>query len=490
MNYTQNGIGEITAGNYKNAFSILEKGFFEEGETLAGCYLAQMFYDERITPRTDESLAKAMMLWSVTADEVPSSRHKLGVTLFSLSGNAKKVGLEHIKAAAEKEYPISFCVLGVLAYHEGDYATAITYFSKYPNIENDKKALLMYAESCRKNDIPDLKKAEELYNICAEKYHDLTVYLELAKYYSDLTSYDAKKKFFYSEKAAEFGDVEMSKDVGIAYYVGNEINKDNPSVNIEKAYKFLNYAYMKGNDVATAILGDMYLCGQYVPKDEKKALELYDEAIKRGCLEAYNKKGEFYYYYRNYKEAYFYLKKLNYNEANFYSPMLFECGYNLYKENYIEEPELLNIAINCEKNGVNIPEKAHLLLGKAYFDGEYLPEDFHKATHHLKKCLSYPEANYLIGKMAAYGVIEEITPAESESYLMTAADSGIADAMLVLGKLYRQWQFASKAISMLMKAYSNGSKEAALEISEMYLNGDVTGRKDKKKAKEWSEKAK
>lgn len=490
MNYTQNGISEITKGNYKNAFSVLEKGFFEEGETTAGCYLAQMYYDERITQRTEESLAQAMLLWCVTADEIPSSKHKLGVSLFSLSSNAKKAGLEYIKDAAKKEYPISFCVLGVLSYHEGDYDMAIKYFSKYPNIENDKKALLMYAESYRKKDVPDLKKAEELYNVCAEKYQDLTVYLKMVEYYSMSAVYDAKKKLFYSEKAAELGDADMSRNVGIAYFVGNEFNKENPSKNLEKAYNFLNYAYKKKDGVAASYLGDMFMYGYYVKRDENKALALYDEAIKWGNDEGYNRKGMYYYFRHDYQEAYFCFKKLNYNEANLYSPMMFECAYKIYQNNSDKEDELIKIAINCEKYGSNVPETARLILGKAYFDGEYLAEDFKMAAYYLKQCLSYPEANYLIGKMAAYGVIDEITQAESEPYLLTASNAGIADAMLVLGKLYKQWQLASKAISMLMKAYSNGAKEAAQEISEMYLNGDVTGRKDKKKAKEWSEKAK
>lgn len=490
MSYTQNGIGEITKGNYKNAFSILEKGFFEEGETSAGCYLAQMYYDERITPRTEESNAAAMLLWYVTADEVASSKHKLGVSLFSLPGKAKNIGLDYIKEAAKKEYPVSFCVLGVLAYHDNDFATAIDYFSKYQNIENDKKALLMYAESCCKIDIPDYKKAEELYTLCAEKYKDSDAYLKLSKYYSTPRVYDGKKRFAYAEKAAELGDVDAAKDVGVAYFVGNEFIKENPIKNLDKAYKFLDYAYKKKNGEAAAYLGDMYSQGLIVQKDEKKALELYDDAINLGYVQGYDKKGMYYYFSRNYHDAYINFKKLNYDESNIYSSMMFECAYNLYSNVPEKENELVKIAINCQNYGGNVPDTAHLVLGKAYYDGKYLIRDFDMAVFHLKNCVSHLEANYIIGKLAAYGAIESITPAESEAYLLVAANAGVGDAMLVLGKLYKQWQQASKAVSMLMKAYSKGVKEAAREISEMYLNGDVTGRKDKKKAKEWSEKAK
>ena len=85
--------------------------------------------------------------------------------------------------------------------------------------------------------------------------------------------------------------------------------------------------------------------------------------------------------------------------------------------------------------------------------------------------------------------IDGMEPADAEPYLLTASNAGIVDAMYTLGRLYRVWSLDTKAVNMLTKAYNAGCKEAAAEISEMYLNGDVTGRCDKKKAAEWEAKA-
>ena len=281
MNYTQNGVNEITKGNYKHAFSILEKGFFEEGETTAGCYLAQMYYDERITPRTTESLVSAMLLWYITSNEVPSSSHKLGVSLFPMSSKAKEVGLEYIKAAAKKEYPFSFCVLGVLAYNNEEYEKALCNFSKYLQINDDKKALLMYADSCCKIKTPDFEKAEQLYSICAEKFNDASAYLKLSEIYSTPSFFDRTKSFKFAEKAAELGSVEAARTVGVSYLIGNEIIKTNPNKDLAKAYKFLNYACENDDGEAAAYLGDIYFVGDFVQKDHTKALELYDKSIEK-----------------------------------------------------------------------------------------------------------------------------------------------------------------------------------------------------------------
>ena len=65
MNYTENGIKAIQGGNFSDAFNLLKTGFFENGEEKAGCYLAQMYYDTKITPRTEKSLLEAMLLWCI-----------------------------------------------------------------------------------------------------------------------------------------------------------------------------------------------------------------------------------------------------------------------------------------------------------------------------------------------------------------------------------------------------------------------------------------
>lgn len=490
MKYTKSGIKSITEGDFETAFSLLEKGYFEMGETQSGCYLAQMYYDERITPRTEDSLMKSMLLWHMTKNQVPSSRHKLGVTLFSsLNSVAKNKGLQLIKSAADENYPVSFCVLGVLAYHNGNYDDAVNYFSKYTGINKDKKAMLMYAESLTQKNTPDISLAEKIYSLCAEQFNDDTAYLKLSEIYTTPEFKDATKSFLYLTKAADLGNIDAMDEVGRRYFIGNQILKDYPNQNYELAYKYLSQAYKHGNANAASCLGSMYAFGNYVDKDINKAIALYDEAQANG-VDTYNLKGNLYYMSYQYDLAFECFKSAYDKGDKSLLSLFFDVAYSLFSQADDMQEYLVRLALDCENQGYSSNDIA-LMLGRAYFyENNVVYQDLVKAENYLRQCSNVPEASYIIGKIAAYGESNYLEPEDAESYLITASNAGIVDAMLVLGKLYHLWHLNGKAVNMLMKAYNNGCKEAAQEISEMYRNGDVTGRKDKKKAAEWEAKAK
>lgn len=490
MKYTENGVKAITEGDFETAFSLLEKGYFEMGETQSGCYLAQMYYDERITQRTDDSLMKSMLLWHMTKNQIPSSRHKLGVTLFSSSNSAaKNKGLQLIKSAADEDYPVSFCVLGVLAYHSGNYDNAVNYFSKYTSINNDKKAMLMYAQSLMQKNNPDISLAEKVYSLCAEQFNDDTAYLKLSEIYSTPEYKDTAKSILYLTKAADLGNTDAMEEVGCRYFIGNQIIKDYPEQNYELAYKYLSQAYKNGKARAASGLGSMYAFGNYVDKDISKAITLYDEAQANG-VDTYNLKGNLYYIngksdlaFECYKAAY------DKGDKSLLS-IFFDVAYSLFSQTDDMQEYLVKLALDCENQGY-LSNNVSLILGRLYFyENNFVNQDLVKAENYLRQCSNEPEASYIIGKIAAYGESNYLEPKDAESYLITASNAGFVDAMFTLGKLYHLWQLNGKAVNMLMKAYNNGCKEAAQEISEMYKNGDVTGRKDKKKAAEWEAKAK
>lgn len=486
MSYTQKGVSEITQGNFRDAFSTLEKGFFEEGETHAGCYLSQMFYDERISKRTDENLLSAMLLWHITSKKVPSSSHKLGVALLSMPGKAKNSGLEYIKSAAVSGYSASYSILGTIAYKKEDYDAAIRYFSQYDNINSDKSALLMYANSCCKVTPPIIERAELLYSLCANTFNDPSAYRLLAEIYLDYNFYDEKKSFEYMTKAADLGDVKAAQSVGIGYYTGIG---GAPYQNYEKAYTYLSIAYKNNSGDAAAALGDFYAYGYYVDVNKTKARELYNDALRLGCQTVYNQIGFLYYTEKNYEKAYYYLKKRYDVGDTVMLRTFFDCAYKLFGNQTEPDIELVRIAFSCLRANIPLTDEHHIVLGFAYYNGIYVDQDIASAINHLRHCHSNPTACSIIGTMAAYGEHPDITPAQAEPYLLTAVKAGNSNAMLTLGKLYKKWNLATKAINMLTKAYSSGEKEAAREISDMYLNGDVTGRKDRKKAAEWLKKS-
>ena len=174
MNYLESGINSIKSKKYDEAFSLLEKGFFENGEVKAGAYLSMMYNDTKITPRTDEALITSMLLWYATKDEIPSSVHKLGVTLYGNKSSqaARTAGLNMIYEGADRGYTVSYCVLGVLEYAKKNYEKAISYFEKYDNLINDKKACGMYVASHKDFSKDISKQAWTIFAEYANRYAD------------------------------------------------------------------------------------------------------------------------------------------------------------------------------------------------------------------------------------------------------------------------------------------------------------------------------
>ena len=82
---------------------------------------------------------------------------------------------------------------------------------------------------------------------------------------------DLYKSFLCYEMAAENGHISGTCNLGFCYFYGDGVEK-----NYEKAYMAFSKAALV-QDVPDAVirLGDMYLNGYYVKKDEKAAVDLY-----------------------------------------------------------------------------------------------------------------------------------------------------------------------------------------------------------------------
>ncbi len=92
-------------------------------------------------------------------------------------------------------------------------------------------------------------------------------------WYGDLVAKDVDRGFKYFEDAAATGDAENEMYVGAMYY---ELGRS--AADYEKAFKWLNQAAQKGHRRAQFYLGQMYSFGKGVPKDEKKAEELFQQS--------------------------------------------------------------------------------------------------------------------------------------------------------------------------------------------------------------------
>ncbi len=86
---------------------------------------------------------------------------------------------------------------------------------------------------------------------------------------------DLASKCYWIERALPY-----LKNTTFAYYV---LGSDYSTLNqYDKAYKYVKSLADKGENVAEAILGDMYEKGAYVKKDYTKALEYYTKAAQHG----------------------------------------------------------------------------------------------------------------------------------------------------------------------------------------------------------------
>lgn len=505
MNYTENGIKAIQSRDYKKAFSLLEEGYFDKGETKAGCYLAQMYYDERITPRTEEALLEAMLLWEMTKDEVPSSMHKLGVTLFgSKNSQVKSAGLAHITEASKRDYPVSFCVLGVLAYHKKEYARAVECFKRYTGIEKDEKALWMYCDALARPEVNDMPTAIQYLKIYVRKWERADAYYLLGKMMLEDTNESVEDALSMLEKAAQMEHKEAIGLFCVSLYYGveNRLERDIPRSQPYIAKAVAN-GYPKALKIASEIT--VFANNEGAVEDYESALQYALRAQELG-VDCYGLIGDIYARMERHAEAepyykvlydrgeysayasYFLVKFALYNEYNPTLMILWADGPYL-DEKYME---LVNIAKECYKLCKQQIVKWNPYM--AFVVGSYLAwysEDEKvkaEGADILAMCSDIPSAVYCrIVTNAKLGRIK--TDKEAVEQLEKAVGLGSQDAMFAMADIYRDNQMYTKAIELYMQLYSFGYNKVANVISDMYLKGQVTGKRDKKKAQEWAEKA-
>ena len=100
MTIVERGIAELKAGHREEAEKLFAEGCFLGGDSVAAGYLSMIYFDEKVTNRTEESVSVARLLWAMTQDERPSAAHRLGVQYLSsgsvLSGRRLRPGGELI----------------------------------------------------------------------------------------------------------------------------------------------------------------------------------------------------------------------------------------------------------------------------------------------------------------------------------------------------------------------------------------------------------
>jgi len=181
---------------------------------------------------------------------------------------------------------------------------------------------------------------------------------------------------------AESGDAEAQWDVALHYdsgvtFEGNEI----VPIDNKLAYEWTKKAYKNGNIEAGVSYANYLSDGKYCAKNTKKAMRLYEEAMKAGSLSAAHNLGTEYRDKKDFKTAFSLYKK---DETDFSIGMCYYYGIGVAK-NKLKALKLFKKWLkqgDC-LNGYETDE-ANYLIGRLYLEGEVVKQSIKKARHYLQ----------------------------------------------------------------------------------------------------------
>ena len=340
------------------------------------------------------------------------------------------------------------------------------------------------------------EKACELYKASAQLGYVNAMKTMCDKYlYGDnRILHDSNEYIIWLKKAAEAGDIKSMIRLAKEYQKGENIGKN--LMNFKKwllkavdlgskdAYYYLGKQQEDEGDIYSAIkyyeageewnlLGNLFLVGKKVPKDNEKGIYYYEKAIADGNISAMKDLGELF------------LKGENWYGAQL--PTNIPKGI-MYME----------MAANNGDSG------AMKDLGEYYIDGDYIPRDIQKGIFWYEKAIENNEF-FAAGKLAEMYLEGDKIPQNIqrafELYQQDANSEnlGRASSMVALAKMYRSGikdnyghtiigQNPKMALEWLTKATDENDNDAMEMLGDMYYNGEGV-EKDTGRAFQWYEKA-
>ena len=195
---------------------------------------------------------------------------------------------------------------------------------------------------------------------------------------------------------ADSGDLDAMETV-VSYMVFHSIQKDYPD-------KYISYLEtLVANNVTTGniMLGEAYADGCFVEQDSNKAISLFNDAARKGCMFGYECIGMMYYegnqVQQDYEKAFHYLKKIK-GRKSFCT--LFALG-EMHRQGLFVSKNHRNACIYYRKivnSKESYPEiddyywQAYVRLGQAYHYGMGVKKDLEKAFDLMSKALTLYKA--------------------------------------------------------------------------------------------------
>ena len=447
----QLGMRSVVQEDYNDALERFEKAF-NNGNTLAGTKLAQMYYFGK---GCDVNYDKACSIFKYNADT--ESCPLATAWIADMYRMGKGFQKDEIKAkniyVSNKDNLLLMCEYG-----DSD----AQYFLGYD---------LMYGTFGEKNSNVGFKWLEKSSN-----QGNVASKVEIAKcfLYGDPVEKQEHIGFEILSSISNTSNKKCHYEIGRCFYFGIGTDKD-----YSLAYKHLLFAAERGHVSAQSFVGDMLYLGEGVSCDYGKAREWFEKAAKHDNSNSLLRLAFIYDYGRGvkvdkdkaltyYKKAAdldnstacscladIYSEKGNIEKKYYYRKKAADLGrrddqFNMIfllldekLSQYYNEKECVKYLIQSAEQGYS---KAQNVLARAYICGQYgLQEDDELFVHWMTK----------------------------------AAEQGDIEAQRILGEAYYKADSPpvlainySLACQWLEKAAENGDVKACIDLAELYLSGE------------------
>ncbi len=237
-------------------------------------------------------------------------------------------------------------------------------------------------------------------------------------------------------KAAEQGYAEAQNDLGVAYQDGRGVPKD-----YAEAAGWYREAAEQGFAEAQFALGLAFGSGEGVPKDEAEAVRWYRKAAEQGHVAAQARLG-----------------------------LAYDNGQGVLKD----VAEAVRWFRKASERG---DKHATLALGLMYYAGEGVPRDYSEAAVWLRKSAEQgdPGSQSLLAGLYQDGKGVPQDYSQAAAWYRRAAEQGDKVAELFLGKMYYDGQGVEKdyaqAATWLHKAADQGDASAQRDLGTLYYMG-------------------
>lgn len=325
----------------------------------------------------------------------------------------------------------------------------------------------------------------------AAKQGHVEAQMEMFEMYSDKLSchkWDYKKALFWLNKAVESGNAEAQYKLGKTYidgFICNDSKGYSFEINPEEGVKWLLRSAENGYFLAMEALGDCYINGIGVQKDDDKGVEWYKKASDSNSDAANFKLGELYYLgervEQSYEKAIGYFR-MCYNPAA--TKRLGDCyyfGYGVERDLHKAE-ELYDTAARCDDMGFHGARAAVALI----YAGDGPLHNDRKAVKWLQSVKNFVENAEVFFEIAKRhltgydfrderGYERDVIRKDPESaahYFKRASDLGHIRATFELGNCYFNGrgveQDKEKAKTLWEQAAEKGCKEAEKALADNF----------------------